>query len=687
MVSEPATDGNCGPRDVASFDYRDAPGNVVYQVRRFEPGFDGAKKSFAQFTPDGNRRWKKGLNGTAPTLYRLPELLAAPSDQPVFIVEGERKVDELCAMGLLATCSPMGAGKWKDTYSQYLKDRHVIILPDNDKPGHVHAKKVQLALRGIAASCSIVVLPGLEDKGDIIDWLRIDGNNKKRLLELCMDEARKTDEQAKSDVSARPVAASARCERVAAPQDGDAHHLTDLGNARRVKIRHGIDLRFIHPWKAWLVWDGRRWAEDTTAEAVRRVKDTQGALYDWVADRLKELRNAGDDSMAAQKDRLVKLLNHAIKWEDARAIGRSLELLKSEPDVPVLPYNLDLDQFLLNVLNGTLDLRTGQLRQHMREDLITKLAPVFYDPSATCLLWLKFLDRIMDGNRDLINYRQRVVGYGLTGDVSEQCLWFFYGTGANGKSTFLATLLAMHGDYGMQAVSELLMVKNHKSHPTERADLFGKRFVATIETEEGKRMAEALMKQMTGGDKVRARKMRQDFFEFAPTHKIILAANHKPSVRGTDHAAWRRIKLVPFAVTITDEEKDKALPEKLKTELSGVLAWAVRGCLDWQRNGLAEPEDVHQATDAYHSEQDSVQGFIGECCVVRPEVRVRASALLEAYHGWSGDRLMSLQAFGQRLREKGFVSKRGHGGGYFWHGIGLSQNGAGEHGEQDADTC
>src|SRR5262249_36131226 len=154
-------------------------------------------------------------------------------------------------------------------------------------------------------------------------------------------------------------------------------------------------------------------------------------------------------------------------------------------------------------------------------------------------LWMKFLARIMDDNQDLITYLQRVVGYGLTGDVSEQCLWFFYGTGANGKSTFLGTVLAMLGDYGMQAVSDLLMVKNHEGHPTERADLLGKRFVATIETEEGKRMAEALMKQMTGGDKVRARRMRQDFFEFSPTHKIILAANHRPTVRGTDLAAWR----------------------------------------------------------------------------------------------------------------------------------------------------
>lgn len=253
--------------------------------------------------------------------------------------------------------------------------------------------------------------------------------------------------------------------KAAVPQVEDIH-LTDLGNARRVVKRHGSDLRYVHPWKTWLVWDGKRWAEDVTGEVVRRVKDTLADLYRSVLARIKEL---GDDEEAvAEKNRLGKLVNHALKWEDARAITRSLELARSERGVPALPAQLDADPFLLNVLNGTIDLRTGQLRPHRREDLITKLAPVEYDEAATCPLWLKFLDRIMDSNKDLIGYLQRVVGHGLTGEVSEQCLWFFHGAGANGKSPFLGTVLAMLGDYGMQAVSELLMQKHHESHPTDR---------------------------------------------------------------------------------------------------------------------------------------------------------------------------------------------------------------------------
>jgi putative DNA primase/helicase len=352
-------------------------------------------------------------------------------------------------------------------------------------------------------------------------------------------------------------------------------------------------------------------------------------------------------------------------------------MVKSEPGVPVAPAELDRDPFLLNVLNGTLDLRTGRLHDHDRADRITKLAPVEYDADATCPRWLAFLGRILDGNADLMTYLQRVVGYALTGDVGEQCLFFLYGTGANGKTTYLTAIKDMLGDYGNQSPAELLIAKTHESHPTERADLCGKRFVCTIETDQGKRMAESLLKQLTGGDSIKARRLYQDLFEFKPTWKLFLAANHKPVVRGTDHAIWRRIKLIPFTVTISEAEKDKDLPAKLTAEWPGILAWAVRGCLDWQKYGLGEPDEVRAATDAYRAEQDTIAGFISECLFVHPSAKAKASTLFEEYVKWSGDRVMTQTEFGKRFEEQGFERKR-FASGWFYLGVGVSSPGEDE---------
>jgi putative DNA primase/helicase len=284
----------------------------------------------------------------------------------------------------------------------------------------------------------------------------------------------------------------------------------------------------------------------------------------------------------------------------------------------------------------------------------------------------------MDGNADLIAYLQRVAGYVLTGDVSEQCLWFLHGGGQNGKSVFLLTLLEVMGDYAMQGVSELLMAKHNESHPTERADLFGKRMVAVIETEHGRRMAEALVKQLTGGDRIKARYLYKDFFEFNPTHKIFLAANHKPTIVGTDLAIWRRIKLVPFTVTIPEKEKDKNLAAKLAEERSGILAWKVRGCLDWQKHGMEEPDKVRKATAAYQAEQNTLAQFIAECCFVHREVRCKATDLFDAYQRWSGNKFTTAHQFRNEIANEGFEMKAGHGNVRYWHGIGLIKDGENE---------
>lgn len=440
-----------------------------------------------------------------------------------------------------------------------------------------------------------------------------------------------------------------------------ARNTTDLGNAERLIDRHGDDLRYVHAWGRYLVYTGQRWEPDQCGTAKSKAAETVRNIYHEAGDALDE---------GARK----ALASHAKKSEAQSRIEAMLSL--AEHMVAVKPDDLDRDRWLMNVKNGTVDLRTGELRPHQREHLVTKLAPVEYDPNATAPNFEAFLEQVLP-SADLRRFVQRAVGYCLTGDVSEQVLLFMYGAGANGKSTLINAVLAMLGDYGMQAAPELLTAKPG-THPTELADLQGARLAASVEVEDGRRLAESLVKQLTGGDRIKARFMRRDFFEFEPTHKVVLAANHKPTIRGTDHAIWRRITLIPFEVTIQKAEQDPRLFEKLRAELPGILAWAVRGCVEWQRDGLGEPEEVRQATAEYRAEMDVLAAFIDERCVLRENATTTARALYDAYTSWCDEyreKPEKQQSFGPRLTERGFESYKITAGPdkdrKAWRGIGL----------------
>jgi putative DNA primase/helicase len=350
-------------------------------------------------------------------------------------------------------------------------------------------------------------------------------------------------------------------------------------------------------------------------------------------------------------------------------------LAQSEPGIPVVPDNLDADHWLLNVKNGTLDLKTGKVRPHQREDLVTKLVPAAFDPEAKCPHWLRFLDRVLDGDQELVGYLQRVVGYALTGSTREQCFFFLYGTGANGKSTFLDVVRELMGDYGQHMPTEALLTKSYASSgPTpEIARLKGVRYATAVEADAGRHLAESLIKQMTGGEPLAARFNRADTFEFIPTHKLFLAANHKPEIRGTDHAIWRRVHTIPFTVTIPDEEKDPDLPKKLKAELAGILAWAVRGCQAWQSHGMQVPSAVRLATQEYRSEMDILGDFFEQRCFVSNCLRIRTSLLYETYESWCQEEHrdpVKHRTFSMRLKERGFKSTHGRSGNY-WEGLSL----------------
>ena len=415
---------------------------------------------------------------------------------------------------------------------------------------------------------------------------------------------------------------------------------SDYTNALAFVRQHGQDLRYCYPWKSWLVWTGTHWQHDTSGAVMRLAKQT-----------VKRLARHAED--LEDKDAIAALLAHVKRSLSTAALKALMENAQSEPGIPVQPEAFDADPWLLNCANGTLDLRTGTLRPHDRADLLTKYLPIAYDTEAQCPTWNAFLDRIMNQNQNLIGFLQRAVGYALTGVIREHVLLILWGKGRNGKSTFLNTLRTLLGLYAIKAPSELLMVSNNDRRPTERADLFGKRFVAAIETEQGRRLAEVFVKEATGGDPIRARRMREDFWEFQPTHKVFLATNHKPVITGTDTAIWERIRLIPFTVTIPKDERDTTLPDKLQDELSGILAWAVRGCLTWQKDGLGEPDEVQQATTGYRAEMDVLGQFITECCLVGPNYRVKADKLYDAYKVWHGEQAQNQRAWGMALTDRG----------------------------------
>jgi putative DNA primase/helicase len=617
------------------YTYRGETGAVLFEVVRFDD------KSFAQRRPDGT--W--GIEGIRRALYRLPEALdAVRQGRRVYIVEGEKDADNLRAAGLAATTNPGGAGKWRAEYSESLRGARVCILPDNDKPGRKHAEHVARALDGIAAEAKILALPGLPRKGDVSDWLANGGTLQE--LERLADEAPAWNPTTEAD-----------------PQPAEVSgNLTDLYHARKIVEYHGADIRFCRKLGGFLTWNGRYWELDETGQAWRWATSTAERIY----------QDAGAIENDDERSRIRRWAARAEKRANVEAALRQLE---AQEGIAVAPGLFDRDAWLLNCANGTLDLRTGERREHRREDMLTRCIPVEYHADAQCPRWLRFLAEIFDGNYRLMDFIQRACGYALTGSVKEQKIFMLYGTGANGKSTFIDALLHVLGGYARRIARDLLFLHRDDSHPTALADLRGKRLAVTMEVEQGNKLAEVLVKELSGGDKLTARRMRQDYFEFEPTHKIFLCGNHRPIIRGTDHAIWRRIDLIPFTVTIPDDTQDRDLPAKLRAEASGILRWAVEGCLEWQRKGLAEPDEVTAATHAYRDDMDRLGDFLNDCCVMEPGAEVTNPDIRKAYGAWcerNGERPMSATAFGMRLKERGLVQQRS--AARLWVGLGLKDD-------------
>lgn len=418
-------------------------------------------------------------------------------------------------------------------------------------------------------------------------------------------------------------------------------------------------LRYCHPWGKWLVWDGRRWKRDDggTVESLAKAA----------------VRKMFEASRQLSEDPGIRVRGEAAALE--RRAGRlraMIELARS--DLPIRPTELDQDPWVLNVRNGTIDLRTGAARPHSPADHITKLAPVEFDPAATCPTWESFVRAILP-DEATVRFFQRWAGYCLTGSTSEQVLVMAIGDGANGKTTAINAVADVLGpDYALRATPELVMVRRSEGHPTDRADLFGRRLAVVSETEGGRRLAESLVKDLTGSDRVRARHLYADNFEFTPTHKIIVATNHPPVIQGTDHGIWRRLRLVPFRRTFWNSDagesgpvhlrQDKDLPAKLRAEASGILNWLLSGCLEWQQEGMPAPAEVLDAGRAYRASQDTVVRFVEERCETGPDYEAKASELYAAYAVFvrgAGREPVTATSFGRAMAERGFSKRTSNG--------------------------
>jgi putative DNA primase/helicase len=427
---------------------------------------------------------------------------------------------------------------------------------------------------------------------------------------------------------------------------------TDIANAERLAKRCGADIRYTTA-AGWLVWSGTHWLEDRKGVRVQALaKETALAIFDEVKD-------------ASERDALYR---HAKRSQSKAAIEAMTLLARSEPGVLTELTEFDVDLMSFNVMNGTVDLHTGELRRHSRADLITRISRVKFDPRAECQGWDAFLSRVLGNDQDLYNYARRLVGYLLTGKTSEQVLHFLYGLGANGKSVFCEILEALLGDYAIVVSPELIMVRRHGGIPNDIARLRGVRAAFLNETSQGSRFDEAKLKDLTGCDTLTGRFLHHEFFDFPPTHKLVIRGNHKPAITGTDDGIWRRLRLIPFIVTIPADEQDHELIDKLRGELPGILQWAVRGCLEWQRDGLKPPEVIVDAVREYREESDTLGRFLEECCSTSKMGQVKSGTFFQRYQQFSeaaGERWMSHKDLPNEMRRRGFEYKRSKDGGLY----------------------
>lgn len=619
------------------FPYRDISGKVVAIRHRF------ANKGDKKF------RWRKGDRVTLYGLEKWQQILAAGW---CLIVEGETDCLTCWLHGIPALGLP-GKKTWK-------KCRKAL------KELELKVQKLTTIKFFLWQEPDALELPH-EVVQDLPDLLVIQSPDEFKDL----SEAHCQGRDVKSLVEQLKTRAYNPQSSSPPPVVDSACSMSDLGNAKRLVARHGRDLHYSFFSKKWYYWAGTHWVKDDHGEVERRAKETVANIYHEAA-------------WADSTDERKKLAQFALRSEQVNRIMAMVRLAQSEPGIPISPAQLDANPWLFNCKNGTIDLTTGERLPHRRENLITCLAPVEYDPDFYPELWEKFLYQIMDvyarpeAAERMVQFLQRALGYSLTGSCREECLFMLWGGGANGKSTLVKTVSTLLGDYARNTPVETLLSRQKGGEiPADVARLDGPRFVMSSEVDRGRRLAESLVKALTGRDTISARYLYAEFFDFEPQFKLWLSTNYKPVIRGVDNAIWRRIIFIEFPVQIPKEKWDENLRDKLIAEGPGILPWMVRGGLNWQQDGLKPPPEVLEATAQYRAEMDVLADFLTDCCVVVPTATVTVQAIYEAYCNWAEaaglreKEMLKQRTFGSLLQERGFRRDKGTAGQRIWRGVGL----------------
>lgn len=563
----------------------------------------------------------------------------AAAGAPLWVTESPVKADALVTAGAVAV-GLFGVWGWRGVNKQGgstlladweaidLADRSVYLVPDSDVAVNVRVHDAMTRLGSLlvsrGANVYYVDLPPAADGGKqgVDDWLARNGPDLRALTGMSDD---------------RPPAKPPR-PAPTAPLMAAAERLTDAGYALRLLADHGQDMRYCGRWKSWLVWDGQRW-----------IRDDRNQVDDWAAEVARSVTDGIDP-----RDREEWTAAH--RRESEPRIRGSVKIASADQRFAVLPTDLDADPFLLNTATGTIDLRTMTRRNPDRADLITKITRGGFDPGAGSAEWDKFLSEVQP-DETVRGYLARLTGLALEGRVVEHVLPVHYGEGGNGKTTFFEACAWALGDYAISVDIEMLLERQNQGHPTAIAELFGARLVIAREAEANRRLAEATVKWLTGGDQITARHLYERNFTFAPSHTFALFTNNRPVVTQNDRGIWRRLRLVPWSVEIDKATEDGELGDRLKASATAVLAWLLAGYADWKACGLAEPGEIADATKEWQQDSDTVARFIAQRCVTTAQATVLTADLFKAWQAWAeGERVFagSQRALGIKVERLGF---------------------------------